>query len=61
MAGQFLAKVLISFPVAGVDIPVAGPYVGLGAAQAVNDHGEAYLIGVDIDYTVWSQITRISS
>jgi basic membrane protein A len=37
----------------GADIimPVAGP-VGLGAAAAVQDRGNAYLIGVDTDWTV---------
>lgn len=36
----------------GADIimPVAGP-VGLGAASAVQDHGNAWLIGVDSDWT----------
>lgn len=37
----------------GVDIimPVAGP-VGLGTASAVKEHGNAWVIGVDTDWTV---------
>jgi basic membrane protein A len=37
----------------GADIimPVAGP-VGLGTAAAVQEHGNAYIIGVDTDWTV---------
>jgi WD40 repeat protein/basic membrane lipoprotein Med (substrate-binding protein (PBP1-ABC) superfamily) len=44
-----------TFLAEGADIifPVAGPFVGLGAGQAVKAHGSSYLIGVDIDYTVW--------
>jgi basic membrane protein A len=39
----------------GADIimPVAGP-VGLGTAAAVADHGQAYIIGVDTDWTVFA-------
>ncbi|MGH2591993.1 MAG: BMP family ABC transporter substrate-binding protein, partial [Anaerolineae bacterium] len=36
---------------ADIILPVAGP-VGLGAAAAVQDRGNAYLIGVDTDWTV---------
>ncbi|MBN1874230.1 MAG: BMP family ABC transporter substrate-binding protein [Anaerolineae bacterium] len=37
----------------GADIimPVAGP-VGLGTAQAIKEHGDAWVIGVDTDWTV---------
>ena len=37
----------------GADIvmPVAGP-VGLGSAQAVQEHGNAWVIGVDTDWTI---------
>ncbi len=37
----------------GADIimPVAGP-VGLGSAQAVREHGNAWIVGVDTDWTV---------
>jgi basic membrane protein A and related proteins len=37
----------------GADIimPVAGP-VGLGTAAAVREHGNAYIIGVDTDWTI---------
>ena len=40
----------------GADIipPVAGTNVGPGAANAVQTHGNAYLIGVDTDWTVTS-------
>lgn len=45
VAEEFLAE--------GVDVimPVAGP-VGLGTAQAVKEHGDAWVIGVDTDWTV---------
>ncbi len=45
VAEEFLAE--------GVDIimPVAGP-VGLGSAQAVKEHGESWIIGVDTDWTI---------
>jgi basic membrane protein A len=45
VAEEFLAE--------GVDVimPVAGP-VGLGTAQAVKEHGDAWIIGVDTDWTV---------
>ena len=36
---------------ADVIMPVAGP-VGLGSAQAVKEHGNAWIIGVDTDWTV---------
>jgi len=40
----------------GADIimPVAGP-VGLGAAAAIKERGNAYLIGVDSDWVLTSQ------
>jgi basic membrane protein A len=49
-AGKTLAQDLLS---QGADVifPVAGP-VGLGAADAITTHGNAYLIGVDTDWTV---------
>ncbi len=45
VAEEFLAE--------GVDIimPVAGP-VGLGTAQAIKEHGDAWVIGVDTDWAV---------
>lgn len=45
VAEEFLAE--------GADVimPVAGP-VGLGSAQAVLEHGDAWLIGVDTDWTI---------
>jgi basic membrane protein A len=45
VAEEFLAE--------GVDVimPVAGP-VGLGTAQAIKEHGDAWIIGVDTDWTV---------
>ncbi|MFP4394001.1 MAG: BMP family protein [Anaerolineales bacterium] len=36
---------------ADVIMPVAGP-VGLGSAQAVQEHGDAWIIGVDQDWTL---------
>ena len=36
---------------ADVVMPVAGP-VGLGSAQAVQEHGNAWVIGVDTDWTI---------
>jgi len=36
---------------ADVIMPVAGP-VGLGSAQAVQEHGNAWVIGVDTDWTI---------
>ncbi|NBD36371.1 MAG: BMP family ABC transporter substrate-binding protein [Chloroflexi bacterium] len=36
---------------ADVIMPVAGP-VGLGSAQAVQEHGDAWIVGVDQDWTV---------
>ncbi len=36
---------------ADVIMPVAGP-VGLGSAEAVKQHGDAWIIGVDTDWTV---------
>jgi serine/threonine protein kinase/basic membrane lipoprotein Med (substrate-binding protein (PBP1-ABC) superfamily) len=38
----------------GADIifPVAGPAVGIGAAEAVLAHGNAYFIGVDTDWVI---------
>ncbi len=36
---------------ADVIMPVAGP-VGLGTAQAIKEHGNAWVIGVDTDWTV---------
>ncbi len=36
---------------ADVIMPVAGP-VGLGSAQAVKEHGDAWIIGVDTDWTI---------
>ncbi len=46
--GRLVANDLLS---KGADIifPVAGP-VGLGAAEAVQEHGAAYLIGMDTDW-----------
>ncbi|MGC9398999.1 MAG: BMP family lipoprotein [Anaerolineae bacterium] len=45
VAEEFLAE--------GADVimPVAGP-VGLGSAQAVQEHGDAWIVGVDQDWTV---------
>jgi basic membrane protein A len=45
VAEEFLAE--------GADVimPVAGP-VGLGSAQAIKEHGDAWIIGVDTDWTV---------
>jgi len=45
VAEEFLAE--------GADVimPVAGP-VGLGTAQAIKEHGDAWVIGVDTDWTV---------
>jgi basic membrane protein A len=45
VAEEFLAE--------GADVimPVAGP-VGLGSAQAVQEHGDAWIIGVDQDWTI---------
>jgi basic membrane protein A len=37
---------------ADVILPVAGTQVGQGAAQAVQQHGNAYVIGVDVDYAL---------
>lgn len=37
---------------ADVILPVAGPDVGAGALFAVKSHGDAYIIGVDNDWTV---------
>ncbi len=37
---------------ADIILPVAGPTVGSGVAAAVQARGDAYLIGVDTDYTV---------
>ena len=50
--GNELAKSLMD---EGADIimPVAGP-VGLGAAAAINERGNAYLIGVDSDWALTS-------
>ena len=36
---------------ADVIMPVAGP-VGLGSAQAVKEHGDSWIVGVDTDWTV---------
>lgn len=33
-------------------MPVAGPNVGSGSADAIQSHGNAYFIGVDMDWTV---------
>jgi len=43
----------ISFMDEGADVilPVAGP-VGLGSAAAVQERGDAWIIGVDVDWTV---------
>lgn len=45
VAEEFLAE--------GADVimPVAGP-VGLGSAQAIKEHGDAWIVGVDTDWTV---------
>ncbi|HET7090119.1 MAG TPA: BMP family ABC transporter substrate-binding protein [Anaerolineae bacterium] len=37
---------------ADIILPVAGPTVGSGAAEAAQAHGDAYLIGVDTNYAV---------
>jgi basic membrane protein A and related proteins len=49
--GRNLARRLLD---AGVDIllPVAGKSVGWGAGAEVQEHGNAWLIGVDTDWTV---------
>jgi basic membrane protein A len=39
---------------ADIILPVAGTNVGPGAANAVQTHGNAYIIGVDTDWTVTS-------
>ncbi len=46
MAAQFLEQ--------GADVifPVAGADIGLAAAQAVKEHGDAYFIGVDMDFAL---------
>lgn len=50
--GRAMAETLME---EGADIimPVAGP-VGLGTAAAVNERGNAYIIGVDTDWTISS-------
>jgi basic membrane protein A len=49
--GRQMAQQLLD---AGADIilPVAGQSVGWGAAAQVKEHGEAWMIGVDTDWTV---------
>jgi basic membrane protein A len=46
MAGQLLEQ--------GADVifPVAGADIGPAAARAIREHGNAYVIGVDLDYTL---------
>lgn len=52
-AGYALANQLLTTDGADIIFPVAGP-VGLGAAQAVKEHGSSWLIGVDSDWTITS-------
>jgi|GEM_PF-94814 len=49
--GRQMARQLLD---GGADIifPVAGPSVGWGAAAEVQEHGQAWFIGVDTDWTV---------
>lgn len=50
-AGYALANQLLTTDGADIIFPVAG-VVGLGAAQAVQEHGNSWLIGVDSDWTI---------
>lgn len=50
-AGYALTNQLLTTDGADVIFPVAG-VLGLGAAQAVKDHGNSWLIGVDTDWTI---------